>query len=651
MAGQQIPGGIASAALQAATASMLPRSPSPHIDNNVISQMGTFRSYVSMLNDATARDEIKLKAAQELSEHFEVITSGPLYSQFLDFSLKIFIRVLGEGAPQFISENTQQHVRKLILEMIHRFPISESLRPSVKSIIVLMFKLLKVENEENVLICLRIIIEYHKHFRPPFSPEIHQFLTFVKGTYAELPNHMDRIFEQQSSSTIRVKDLQELDLARILSETYAIRTIHVEKQGDNKGNVQTYNLLPKGSISLKVLQELPIIVVLMTQIYKAGPIQNEAHEFLPHIMTTITLQPTIAQRTSPHFNREIFVDFMGAQVKTLSFLAYIVRSLADIITNHAPTIVKGMLGLMELCPKEAASYRKELLVAARHIFATDLRHKFIPVMENLFDDAMLIGRGVTVDSIRPLAYSTLADLAHHVRTSLSLDCLEKAANMFAKNVHDETLATGIQTMSCKLLLNLVDCIRQHGETNPVKARKLLTILLKVFTLKFQTIAKIHLPQIMQKWKASQSSPATAATFINGGSLSVDQKDNTLSLDTPVVEQNKLCSIGFPAPNNMSVGEYRSLLKTLVGGAKTITWGCISARAIGQDNMNQQVKMFQPQELKIFIDMVYWALEAFDIYTINIPNLGAANMMQPKPQNKKEEKEVLEHFSGIVSISF
>lgn len=30
----------------------------------------------------------------------------------------------------------------------------------------------KTENEENVLICLRIIIELHKQFRPPITQEV-----------------------------------------------------------------------------------------------------------------------------------------------------------------------------------------------------------------------------------------------------------------------------------------------------------------------------------------------------------------------------------------------------------------------------------------------------------------------------------------------
>ena len=41
-----------------------------------------------------------------------------------------------------------------------------------------------------------------------------------------------------------------------------------------------------------------------------------------------------------------------------------------------------------------------------------------------------------------------------------------AVHLFSKNVHDETLPVSIQTMSCKLLLNLVECIRQKAETEP-----------------------------------------------------------------------------------------------------------------------------------------------------------------------------------------
>lgn len=41
--------------------------------------------------------------------------------------------------------------------------------------------------------------------------------------------------------------------------------------------------------------------------------------------------------------------------------------------------------------------------------------------------------------------------------------------------------------------------------------------------------------------------------------------------------SKLSSIGFTAPVNLNIAEYRSLVKTLVCGVKTITWGCASCK--------------------------------------------------------------------------
>lgn len=75
----------------------------------------TFRSHLNILNDPAANEEIKLKATQELSEHFDMIMQSPSYPSFLENALKIFMRILQEGEPQFIQENTIQHVSTYLL--------------------------------------------------------------------------------------------------------------------------------------------------------------------------------------------------------------------------------------------------------------------------------------------------------------------------------------------------------------------------------------------------------------------------------------------------------------------------------------------------------------------------------------------------------
>ena len=69
---------------------------------------------------------------------------------------------------------------------------------------------------------------------------------------------------------------------------------------------------------------------------------------------------------------------------------------------------------------------------------------------------------------------------HHVRQHLPLNDLSLAVNLFSKNVHDESLPSSIQTMSCKLLLNLVECIRQKSEAaESGNGRELLMRMLEV----------------------------------------------------------------------------------------------------------------------------------------------------------------------------
>ena len=124
---------------------------------------------------------------------------------------------------------------------------------------------------------------------------------------------------------------------------------------------------------------------------------------------------------------------MGAQIKTLTFLAYIIRMYQTESGHHSNLMVKGMLSLLTICLHEVALLQKELLIAARLILATDLRSKFVPLMEKLLDENILLGKGwTTFKTLRPLDYSTLADLSHHVRQLLPLADLSRAVEEKSK---------------------------------------------------------------------------------------------------------------------------------------------------------------------------------------------------------------------------
>ncbi|XP_070846256.1 transformation/transcription domain-associated protein isoform X2 [Chaetodon trifascialis] len=627
-------------------------APSPTVVDQT-TLMKKYLQFVAALTDTNTPDETKLKMMQEVSENFENVTSSPQYSTFLEHIIPRFLTFLQDGEVQFLQEKPTQQLRKLVLEIIHRIPTNEHLRPHTKNILSVMFRFLEIESEENVLICLRIIIELHKQFRPPISQEIHHFLDFVKQIYKDLPKVVARYFE--NPQVIAENTVPSPEMVGMITSVL-VKTAPEREDSETR----THTIIPRGSLSLKVLAELPIIVVLMYQLYKLN-IHNVVSEFVPLIMNTIMLQVSPQARQHKLYNKELYADFIAAQIKTLSFLAYIIRIYQDLVGKYSQQMVKGMLQLLSNCPSETAHLRKELLIAAKHILTTDLRSQFIPCMDKLFDEAILIGSGYTArETLRPLAYSTLADLVHHVRQNLPLTDLSLAVQLFAKNIDDESLPSNIQTMSCKLLLNLVDCIRSKSEQENGNGRDILMRMLEVFVLKFHTIARYQLVSIFKKCK-----PQSEMGVVDPGALpgvpATPTPSTTPALPppappTPVPAAPPPPTTPFDRPGEkedkqtFQVSDCRSLVKTLVCGVKTITWGITSCKAPGEAQFIPN-KQLQPKETQIYIKLVKYAMQALDIYQVQVANnqqtyIRVANCQTVR---MKEEKEVLEHFAGVFTM--
>ncbi len=94
----------------------------------------------------------------------------------------------------------------------------------------------------------------------------------------------------------------------------------------------------------------------------------------------------------------------------------------------------------------------------------------------------------------------LADLVHHVRQQLSFEQLSHIAHLYSRNLHDLTLPYSIQTMSVKLILNLLECIsRANPNVGEVNSRVLLTKILDTFASKFASFKK-EVPKFIEEVK-------------------------------------------------------------------------------------------------------------------------------------------------------
>ena len=104
----------------------------------------------------------------------------PTYSQLIDDALHKFIKILTETEPQFITESSTQQLRKKILEIIQRttsilnnnYLNSEQRSILIRDFLLLIYSLVEKENEENVLICLKIITDYHRLLKSILNNEV-----------------------------------------------------------------------------------------------------------------------------------------------------------------------------------------------------------------------------------------------------------------------------------------------------------------------------------------------------------------------------------------------------------------------------------------------------------------------------------------------
>jgi transformation/transcription domain-associated protein len=97
------------------------------------------------------------------------------------------------------------------------------------------------------------------------------------------------------------------------------------------------------------------------------------------------------------------------------------------------------------------------MVATRHILSTEFRPAFVSLIDCLTSEHVLIGTGVnSQETLRPLAYSMLGDLIHHIRKELSPEQLRRIIYLYSCCLHNPSFSSAIHNMSAKLLANLVD---------------------------------------------------------------------------------------------------------------------------------------------------------------------------------------------------
>ena len=442
------------------------------------------------MNDPNVPLPELLKLVTGIRERIEIVHSSE-YRNFLQYYMPSFENILTSRVPCQFVNNDSNKIRSVVLEILNRLPSSHSpgevLKPYIDSLIVLVMKIMEEDNEENALLCVRILFDLHKSFRPALKQYVPRFLEFVQQLYKELDNTKRLIFPEprsasaaarvaaaaaaaaaaavaakpqtpapvtstaQSTAVIDVSGLapgaedptattgtmgatptgitssatssaDSADSAASASTTAASTTAASTTAAPSAtlspvpapGITAPKTTLMRSTCSFKVLTECPLIVMLLFQLYGEF-VGKYVQEFIPLMTKGLRLSaPSLEARSLTKTSQVRFGEMVACQVKTLSFLTYLIKSFKEQMRPHQETIATSVVMLLKRCPNGSVSTRKELLVATRHILATDFRLGFFQHVDTLLQEEVLIGRGRQAQAVlRPLAYSTVVRRTQH----------------------------------------------------------------------------------------------------------------------------------------------------------------------------------------------------------------------------------------------
>ncbi|EGW30360.1 uncharacterized protein SPAPADRAFT_143045 [Spathaspora passalidarum NRRL Y-27907] len=679
-------------------------------------------AFVSRLNDNNSDYRAQHSILSELLDTIETFNGAAEYEYFLKNLIPLFMTHLQQVPISFVSSSPQHKLRNSILEIIHRSIMNETFLPFADEILETLVKILKDENEDNGVLCMKIITSLHKAYKQKLGDRVKPFLEIIGEIYDNMAKTVGEVFnEDEKKDDIKEEDDVKMDDEEEKEE---------EEDGQDKTTTSPFDetaskTLRKAMFSFKTLAECPITMVSLYSSYK-DIVHPSLKLFLPKIIDILTLQveqqrvyreqseTKVVTSISPKItNRQAYSDFILGQVKAASFLAYVfIRGYADQYLNQdqAKTIPDVILRLLQDCPAELSVARKELLHATRHILSTKFRVQFIPQIELLFNEKILIGDGLTsFETLRPLAYSTVADFIHNVRNELTPKQIWSTVTIYCDLLKDDSLALTVQIMSAKLLLNLVERIMKLP--NKLEGRQLFLIIIDSYAKRFESLnrkynyiigkhnefekkksikekdAKLAIERYSRK---SKSDEMNGKVQVLEDKMDVDEEEdhehheNNEKKDEAQEEEKEFDPLdifnidghspiaSYPSTSNTDLlKDARYLFRTLMTFLKSVIFGLKNCnppvppqptstdpnnpgQTVNYDKWNDSAKLISFEEVNILRALFRWGISCLRFFSVSKPK----PTISAKPfdfstggtnlpiTSSKEEKDLMEIFATI-----
>ncbi|KAF8138723.1 FAT domain-containing protein [Boletus edulis] len=344
--------------------------------------------------------------------------------------IPVLLEILRSGEAASHKDSLEYQFRRVLLEVLHRIPYNDSIRPLALPLLSGMLYILRNDNEENGVTSCKIIIDLLRSFRALTEDLVSEFMSILQDVFRSINGLVQETLSEDSAVLDPNNVMPSIRSFKVLAEMGMV--------------VVTFSQSHRSMVSTLIQTTLGLNFEVLALESPAQRKAREAHEAMG--LYWAGMAPNIK-------NPQAYADFITAQIKMVSYVAYIIRWFCG------TRLILSALRLLQDLPANGIQARKDLMVVLRHLIGTPHRKALLPQIDKLFNERILLGNGIgSQETLRPSAYAAIADLVHHVRSELSVDQLARVSKLYSTLIHNPYLGNNLHTLFAKMMFGLIENI-------------------------------------------------------------------------------------------------------------------------------------------------------------------------------------------------
>ncbi|KAH9999859.1 FAT domain-containing protein [Russula vinacea] len=477
----------------------------PHLGTIADLEMRTARVADPAL-DLTRR----LTAATELRDMIDNVRDTEATRVYLQ-TIPALLELLRSNEPAFQKDIPEYQFRRVIVEILQRLAPMEGTRSLVSTAFPGMLHLLRHDNEEIGVACCKTLSEIIRTHRTLPEDLVSQFTVVFQELAQNIPSLATEYLSEGSAELDAKVVLPGMHSFKVLKEMGIVVSAFMRDQ--------------RQSIVTLIQNSLPLHFEVLAVEAPAQKKAREDYEAMGGFWSGMSESIRNAQAYS---------DLILAQVKMLSYVAYVLRGLGDQHESHGDSLLLASLRLLQDIPAHDISSRRELLTCFRILVATPYRGALLPQVDKLLDENVLLGPSFgSREALRPTAYAAAADLVHYLRSDLTPRQLAHFIHVYSRVIHNPCLSSSVHTLAGKMMFNLIETV--VAKDTPDDASKVLTALMETCVDRLESLAAV-LDEVQQRSERNKNEETESGNFfmvekarpVASAVYAADDPDNVLS---------------------------------------------------------------------------------------------------------------------------